>query len=498
MRIKKIVVSAVAIATLSLPMSGQARILDTDLSKLFMSNTTGAGSFTNQQRTGVLGGNISLRTPIKSVNIISFDPPRFNAGCGGIDLSMGSFSFISGDQLTAVFRQIGANAAPLLFKAVIKGVSPQLDALITEFQALLQNMNNLAKNTCSLAKMIVDPVEKGFAEALGGEGAIGGSAKAGGPFSDVMGTATNFLKSANETFTKNAPYAPKLGNGVMKALASSGATAILGLTGMSDGGDTYGPQDPNNLNNRVIISMLGYVIAGVPCTTRNSDGTVDTVGGNKGDGAKAECVGRPLIDLDSFLVGGGTGSSKPDATFRLYKCNDPKPLTNADGTDGQMCTDMQVTDVPYQGVRGWTNTMLFGSPDGSNISSDSIVGKFNAGAGSSLGMTAQQQKFINAAGGNLMGILSRISNANERVGVAEKMAEPITNCIMAELGRALYSAANGIQQGNSYHIGPDAKKNIEKIQEERERYKDKCSKDRTFAETVASLINATRMNVSNK
>src|SRR5574343_713136 len=194
MRIKKIVASAVAIATLSLPMSGQARILDTDLSKLFMSNTTGAGSFTNQQWTGVLGGNISLRTPIKSVNIISFDPPRFNAGCRGTDLRMGSFSFISGDQLTAVFRQIGANAAPLLFKAVIKGVSPQLDALITEFHALLQNMNNLAKNTCSLAKMIVDPVEKGFAEALGGEGAIGGSAKAGGPFSDVMGTATNFLK----------------------------------------------------------------------------------------------------------------------------------------------------------------------------------------------------------------------------------------------------------------------------------------------------------------
>lgn len=495
MRIKRSVVILLLGCVLA-PIPATARILDTDLSKLFMSNTTSAGTFNNQQRSGVMGGTIALRTPIRAVNLVSFDPPRFNAGCGGIDLSLGSFSFISGPQLTQVLRQVGANAAPLLFKAVIKGVSPQLDALITEFQALLQNMNNLAKNTCSLAKAIVDFGERQVANALDGDGAVGGAT--GGVFSDVMATATNFLKSANETFKKNAPFAPKLGNGVMKALVASGATDILGLTGMEDGSDSFGPQNPNSLNNRVIVSLLGYVISGIPCTTRNGDGTVDSVGGNKGDGGKAECVGRPVIDLDSFLVGGGTGSAKPTAQFRLYKCNDAGNLTKIDGTDNQICTDMQVTDYPYIGVRGWTNKMLFGSADGSNITSDSIVGKFNAGTGENLTLNTQQQTFITAAGGNLIGVLSRISNASERINVAQKLAVPIENCIMAELGRSLHAAANGIQAGNSYVIGPEQVKNIDKLQDARERYKDKCIKDNSSAEIVAAIINSTRLNVSNK
>ena len=496
MQTKKLISILTACILVGGSFAASAKILDADLSKLFMSNVTGSGSFSNQQRKGVIGGSISLRTPISAVNLVAFDPPRFNAGCGGIDLSLGSFSFISSDQLTAAFRQIGASAAPLLFKAVIKGTAPQLDALITEFQALLQNMNNLAKNTCSLAKMIVDPVDKGVADMLGGDGAVGGAS--GGIFSDVMATSTNYLRSANDTFKKNAPYTPKLGNGVMKALAASGATGILGLTGMDDGSSGAGPQDPNNLNNRVIVSLLGYVISGVPCSTLDENGSSDSVGGNKGDASKSECIGRPLIDLDSFLVGGGAGAAKPDSKFQLYQCMNPGTLTKIDGTDNQICTDMKVSNYPYPGVRGWINTMLFGSGDGSTITSDSILGKYNAGTGANITLTASQQAFINAAGGNLIGILSRVSNPNERINLAQKLSVPMENCVMSELGRALHAAANGIQRGNSYSVGAEQIKNIDKLQTARDVYKDKCAKDNSSAEIVQAILNGTRLNVSNK
>ena len=378
---------------------------------------------------------------------------------------------------------------------MVKGTAPQLDALITEFQALLQNMNNLAKNTCSLAKMIVDPIDKGVADMLGGDGAVGGAS--GGIFSDVMATSTNYLKSANDTFSKNAPYAPKLGNGVMKALSASGATGILGLTGMDDGSDGAGPQDPNNLNNRVIVSLLGFVISGVPCSTLEN-GTSDAVGGNKGDSSKSECVGRPLIDLDSFLVGGGAGAAKPDARFKLYKCMNSGALTKVDGTDNQICTTMDAADYPYPGVRGWINTMLYGSGDGTTITADSILGKFNSGTKANVTLTAAQQSFINAAGGNLVGILSRVNNPNERINLAQKLSVPMENCVMTELGRALHAAANGIQRGNSYSIGPDQIKNIDKLQAARDVYKDKCIKDNSSAEIVQAILNGTRLNVSNK
>jgi len=491
---KSIIAIAVS-ATLAVSTVVHARILDTDLSKLFMSNVTDTGSFNNHQRTGVIGGTVALRTPIKAVNLVSFDPPRFNAGCGGIDLSLGAFSFISADQLVQVFRQIGANAAPLLFKAVIKGTSPQLDALITEFQTLLQNMNNLAKNTCSLAKMIVDPLTSGIENALSGDGAVGGAS--GGVFSDAMGTVTNFLKSANETFAKNAPYAPKLGNGTVKAIVASGVGDILGLTGMEDGGDTYGPQSPNSLNNRVLVSLLGYTIGGVPCETSGEDGTPDVTGGTKGDGpTKAECVGRPLIDLDNILVGGGDGSSKPTNKFQLYWCENPGSLTNGDGTDAQVCTKMGVKDYPYPGVRGYINNMLFGSPTASTVDGDSIIGKFNTGGNVTLSVA--QRQFITAAGGNLIAIVARVSGPEERIKVAQSLSVPIAHCFMAEISRAFYAAANAIQRGNTYLVGPDQIGQIEKLQERRDHYETLCTKDNTAAEWVQTILNATRLNTSPK
>ena len=38
----------------------------------------------NNNYGGSLGG-ISMRSPVRSFNILAYDPPRFSAGCGGID-----------------------------------------------------------------------------------------------------------------------------------------------------------------------------------------------------------------------------------------------------------------------------------------------------------------------------------------------------------------------------------------------------------------------------
>ena len=56
-----------------------------DLTQMFMSNASGPRATSSQDRAGVFGGSVQLRAPILAINLVAFDPPRFDAGCGGID-----------------------------------------------------------------------------------------------------------------------------------------------------------------------------------------------------------------------------------------------------------------------------------------------------------------------------------------------------------------------------------------------------------------------------
>ena len=63
------------------------------------------------QRRGVLtGGSVNARNRIMNESLWHFVPPSFDAGCGGIDLFAGSFSFISAEQFQNLLRAIAANA----------------------------------------------------------------------------------------------------------------------------------------------------------------------------------------------------------------------------------------------------------------------------------------------------------------------------------------------------------------------------------------------------
>jgi hypothetical protein len=64
------------------------------------------------QRRGVLtGGSLNARNRIMNESLWHFVPPSFDAGCGGIDLFAGSFSFLSAEQFQNLLRAIAANAA---------------------------------------------------------------------------------------------------------------------------------------------------------------------------------------------------------------------------------------------------------------------------------------------------------------------------------------------------------------------------------------------------
>ncbi|MES8077640.1 conjugal transfer protein TraH, partial [Cutibacterium acnes] len=73
------------------------------------------------------GGSLFMRMPKRTYQLATVTPPSWNAGCGGIDLFMGGFSFINKEQFEAILRNIGSNALGYGFKIAINNLCPTCD-----------------------------------------------------------------------------------------------------------------------------------------------------------------------------------------------------------------------------------------------------------------------------------------------------------------------------------------------------------------------------------
>lgn len=459
-----------------------------DLNEMFMSNSTAPGSFTTHDRVGIYAGGYSMRTPIHNVNVVAFDPPRLNAGCGGVDLYGGSFSFINGDELIAIFRSVASNAAGLAFKAAIKVISPSLDSLMTEFQTMLQNMNNLAKNSCSLAHLVIAPAERALADATDGDGAVGASMK--GIFTDLTAGLKSFNNNAAQYLKQQGEVNPRVGNQVAKAIVSSGSGSVLGLIGLANvDGSSDDSSNPNSLNNRVLLSLLGYEIAGIPCRSFNPDGDEDTSSTQSTNNIpRVSCKGGATVTLDDFVTGGGAGSSRPDYPLHLYTCIDPTGTapSSGGGFDRQICSQIKVDNFSYQGIEGWINNMLFGSPDDSAVDLSSIVGIIN-GQTTAQFSTGQLQ-FLHQANYPIIALLQKTSNTEARKSMARRMRVGIRDCVAAQLGKALYRSAAAVGNNNSYVLTDEAKQNVERLRNDALQRQHDCDHDRSVLE-IAQLLN---------
>ena len=103
-----------AILAMSVSVSAQANV-QTSMQSWFndigaYGNVTGPSAYQGQTMNLYTGGSLYMRTPVKNYQLATISPPGFKAGCGGIDLFAGSFSFINKEQLTALLRNIANNA----------------------------------------------------------------------------------------------------------------------------------------------------------------------------------------------------------------------------------------------------------------------------------------------------------------------------------------------------------------------------------------------------
>ncbi|MGI4880941.1 MAG: conjugal transfer protein TraH [Janthinobacterium lividum] len=121
-------------------------------------NVTGPSAYQGQEAGYYSAGNIWTRFPQKNTNLGNIQLPHASAGCGGIDIFAGSFSFINSSQLIALMKSIANNAVGFAFKLAIDTVCPECSKVMEEMKQTAQLMNNQAINSCQMAAGLVGSV----------------------------------------------------------------------------------------------------------------------------------------------------------------------------------------------------------------------------------------------------------------------------------------------------------------------------------------------------
>ena len=142
-------------------------------------NVTGPSAFRGQSAGYYSLGNVWTRFPQKTTNLANIQLPSARAGCGGIDLFAGSFSFINSSEIVAMLKAVANNAVGFAFKLAIDTVCPECSKVMDEFAQKAQLMNQLNISSCEAAQALVgsvwpkgDLADKAICEAIGNSDGI--------------------------------------------------------------------------------------------------------------------------------------------------------------------------------------------------------------------------------------------------------------------------------------------------------------------------------------
>lgn len=354
---KNMLCAAIAFATI-LPIANVACAagLQSEMDSLFssMTNVTQPGVYETQRRGVLAGGRITSKNKIFNENLISFTPPSWKAGCGGVDLFGGSFSFINSDQLIQLLRSVASNATGYAFQLALDNVAPDISKHINEFQKKIQELNQHLGNSCQLAQGLVNDATSGLDLKHKTDQSITGTAQ--GLFSDFFASKqTPEGKAASTVIKEEAPakHLEMTGNIVWKQLKDNRVNSWF----------RYG--DDDLLES--MMSLTGTVIIG--------DEKDDPSAPSGSRGAKSNPVHRILgnkVSLQDLLVGGSVS---------VYSC-----AHNRQQCDGGNTGSLPTRQASLIGLQKKVLNMLIGTE-----SRPGIIPKYATNTGR---MTDEEKAFL--------------------------------------------------------------------------------------------------------
>lgn len=144
---------AYVITYLIIPAPTQAWKLS-DVFSGMMTNATMPGSFQDAQAGYYSGGGFTMRTKRGSFQPFSLSPPSLKMGCSGIDMYMGSFSMIGGQQLVQMAKNLGTQAASYAFQLALKTFAPQIANLLSKLRDLAMELNEFGVEDCQAVQSL--------------------------------------------------------------------------------------------------------------------------------------------------------------------------------------------------------------------------------------------------------------------------------------------------------------------------------------------------------
>lgn len=134
--------------------------VNSDLNKIFdnmgmQSNTTAPHAYQGQQAGYYSGGSLYARSAIKNVQLVEVDLPSYRAGCGGIDLYMGGFSFVNSSEINNMLKDVMNNAQAYAFKLALSEVTPLIKSTLSDVEKVANEANKQNINSCETAEELV-------------------------------------------------------------------------------------------------------------------------------------------------------------------------------------------------------------------------------------------------------------------------------------------------------------------------------------------------------
>lgn len=357
-KIKSTVIAALFVLV---PMYTNAAGLQSQMDRVFgsMSNVTNPGVYETQRRGVISGGRVTSKNRIFDENLVTFTPPSWKAGCGGVDLFGGSFSFINSEQLVQLLRSIAANAKGYAFQLALDNIAPDISKMIAQFQRKMQELNQHLGNSCQLAQGLVNDLTSGMDIKHKTDASISGTV--GGFFSDFFESKQESGGSnATRTVRDNNPakYKQMTGNLLWKQMRKNASASWF----------TYG--DMQLLES--IMSVTGTVIIS-DMVNSESGSTTDNPDTNP-----ISYVNGGKLRISDLIIGGA---------YNTYTCPDQDD-----------CNTVSTADRVVTGMREQILNMLLGTG-----SSTGIIYKY----ANNSGTLTDQEKAFTASMPSSMGSIIR-------------------------------------------------------------------------------------------
>lgn len=124
----------------------------------FASNTTNFKAVESQASGYFGGGSLYARSAVRNYELVTLDLPDYRAGCAGIDLFTGSISYLSGDKLVNLGKQIMSNSGAYAVDVMLATTVPELKQVRDFLQSTVQKINQSSINSCEMAQNLVGGV----------------------------------------------------------------------------------------------------------------------------------------------------------------------------------------------------------------------------------------------------------------------------------------------------------------------------------------------------